>query len=73
MSLRSSQIRTVVLLFCGYAACYYCRADLSVATPLLAGCVVAPVGPARGYVGVGVIAPAPVVVVHGYYGGYWHH
>ncbi|HYB65449.1 MAG TPA: MFS transporter [Steroidobacteraceae bacterium] len=36
MSLRSSQIRTVVLLFCGYAACYYCRADLSVATPLLA-------------------------------------
>lgn len=36
VSLRSSQIRTVVLLFCGYAACYYCRADLSVATPLLA-------------------------------------
>ena len=36
MSLRSSQIRTVVLLFCGYASCYYCRADLSVATPLLA-------------------------------------
>ncbi len=25
-----------MLLFCGYAACYYCRADLSVATPLLA-------------------------------------
>ena len=36
MSLRAGQIRTVVLLFCGYAACYYCRADLSVATPLLA-------------------------------------
>lgn len=36
MSLRSSQVRTVVLLFCGYAACYYCRADLSVATPLIA-------------------------------------
>jgi sugar phosphate permease len=36
MSLRSAQIRTLVLLFCGYAACYYCRADLSVATPLLA-------------------------------------
>jgi len=35
-SLRAAQIRTVVLLFCGYAACYYCRADLSVATPLLA-------------------------------------
>ena len=36
MSLRSAQIRTLTLLFCGYAACYYCRADLSVATPLLA-------------------------------------
>jgi sugar phosphate permease len=36
MSLRSAQIRTLVLLFCGYASCYYCRADLSVATPLLA-------------------------------------
>src|SRR5215469_495289 len=36
MSLRSAQVRTVVLLFCGYASCYYCRADLSVATPLLA-------------------------------------
>ena len=36
MSLRSAQIRTVALLFCGYAACYYCRADLSVATPLIA-------------------------------------
>jgi sugar phosphate permease len=36
VSLRSAQIRTLVLLFCGYAACYYCRADLSVATPLLA-------------------------------------
>ena len=35
-SLRSAQVRTVVLLFCGYASCYYCRADLSVATPLLA-------------------------------------
>jgi len=34
--LRSAQIRIVVLLFFGYAACYYCRADLSVATPLLA-------------------------------------
>jgi len=36
VSLRAAQIRTVVLLFCGYAACYYCRADLSVATPLIA-------------------------------------
>jgi sugar phosphate permease len=35
-SLLLAQVRTVVLLFCGYAACYYCRADLSVATPLLA-------------------------------------
>jgi hypothetical protein len=34
----------------------------------LSGCVVAPVGPPRGYVGVGVVAPAPVVVVRG---GYW--
>jgi hypothetical protein len=29
----------------------------------LAGCVVAPVGPPRPYVAVGVVAPAPVVVV----------
>ena len=35
-SLRFGQLRTIALLFCGYAACYYCRADLSVATPLLA-------------------------------------
>ncbi|HYL03405.1 MAG TPA: MFS transporter [Steroidobacteraceae bacterium] len=35
MSLRSAQVRTLLLLFGGYAACYYCRADLSVATPLL--------------------------------------
>src|SRR5438067_13616191 len=34
-SLRYGQLRTIVLLFGGYAACYYCRADLSVATPLL--------------------------------------
>jgi len=34
-SLRLGQIRTILLLFGGYAACYYCRADLSVATPLL--------------------------------------
>jgi OPA family glycerol-3-phosphate transporter-like MFS transporter len=34
-SLRYAQLRTIVLLFGGYAACYYCRADLSVATPLL--------------------------------------
>jgi sugar phosphate permease len=36
LSLRSAQLRTILLLFCGYGACYYCRADLSVATPLLA-------------------------------------
>src|SRR5579864_2177707 len=35
-SLRFGQVRTMLLLFGGYAACYYCRADLSVATPLLA-------------------------------------
>jgi sugar phosphate permease len=34
-SLLLGQVRTIVLLFVGYAACYYCRADLSVATPLL--------------------------------------
>jgi OPA family glycerol-3-phosphate transporter-like MFS transporter len=34
-SLRRGQLRTILLLFGGYAACYYCRADLSVATPLL--------------------------------------
>jgi hypothetical protein len=28
----------------------------------LSGCVVAPLAPRRAYVGVGVIAPAPVVV-----------
>jgi hypothetical protein len=36
----------------------------------LSGCVVAPVGPPRGYVAAGVVAPAPVVVVQGGY--YWH-
>src|SRR5256885_12803030 len=35
LSLRYGQLRTILLLFGGYAACYYCRADLSVATPLL--------------------------------------
>ena len=35
-ALRRSQLRTLGLLFFGYAACYYCRADLAVATPLLA-------------------------------------
>ena len=34
-SLGLAQLRTIALLFGGYAACYYCRADLSVATPLL--------------------------------------
>ena len=34
-TLQLAQLRTVALLFGGYAACYYCRADLSVATPLL--------------------------------------
>jgi sugar phosphate permease len=33
--LRYRQAKIVVLLFGGYAACYFCRADLSVATPLL--------------------------------------
>src|SRR5271165_7694397 len=34
-ALRFRQITTVVLLFGGYGALYFCRADLSVATPLL--------------------------------------
>src|SRR5690242_1584730 len=33
--LRISQCRTVLLLFLGYASCYFCRSNLSVATPLL--------------------------------------
>ena len=36
----------------------------------LSGCVVAPVGPPRAYVGAAVVTPAPVVVAHGGY--YWH-
>src|SRR5271167_3100688 len=34
-SLRMRQIVVVLLLFGGYGALYFCRADLSVATPLL--------------------------------------
>lgn len=34
-SLRFRQTSTVLLLFAGYAALYFCRADLAVATPLL--------------------------------------
>src|SRR5580693_3896455 len=34
-SLVKRQFLVVALLFGGYAACYFCRADLSVATPLL--------------------------------------
>jgi OPA family glycerol-3-phosphate transporter-like MFS transporter len=33
--LRYQQVKIIALLFGGYAACYFCRADLSVATPLL--------------------------------------
>jgi OPA family glycerol-3-phosphate transporter-like MFS transporter len=33
--LRSRQTVTILLLFAGYAAYYFCRADLSVSTPLL--------------------------------------
>lgn len=36
----------------------------------LSGCIIAPVGPPRAYVGAAVVVPAPVVVVHGGY--YWH-
>jgi len=34
-SLRQRQFLVLALLFCGYASLYFCRADLSVATPLL--------------------------------------
>lgn len=34
-SLAYRQLTVITLLFGGYAACYFCRADLSVATPLL--------------------------------------
>ena len=34
-TLGSRQFLTVALLFGGYAACYFCRADFSVSTPLL--------------------------------------
>jgi sugar phosphate permease len=33
--LRRAQCRTLALLFLGYASCYFCRSNLSVATPLL--------------------------------------
>jgi OPA family glycerol-3-phosphate transporter-like MFS transporter len=32
---RIAQCRTLLLLFLGYASCYFCRSNLSVATPLL--------------------------------------
>ncbi len=34
-ALRTGQCRTLLLLFLGYASCYFCRSNLSVATPLL--------------------------------------
>ena len=34
-ALRIAQCRTLVLLFLGYASCYFCRSNLSVATPLI--------------------------------------
>ena len=34
-ALRIAQTRTVLLLFFGYASCYFCRSNLSVAAPLL--------------------------------------
>jgi MFS transporter, OPA family, glycerol-3-phosphate transporter len=34
-TLRIAQCRTLLLLFLGYASCYFCRSNLSVATPLL--------------------------------------
>jgi sugar phosphate permease len=34
-ALRLAQCRTLLLLFLGYGSCYFCRSNLSVATPLL--------------------------------------
>lgn len=34
-ALRIAQCRTLLLLFLGYASCYFCRSNFSVATPLL--------------------------------------
>src|ERR1700733_9530561 len=34
-SLRFQQVKVIVLLFAGYGALYFCRADLSVGTPLI--------------------------------------
>ena len=34
-ALRIAQCRTLALLFLGYASCYFCRSNLSVATPLI--------------------------------------
>ena len=34
-ALRIAQCRTLLLLFLGYASCYFCRSNLSVATPLI--------------------------------------
>jgi OPA family glycerol-3-phosphate transporter-like MFS transporter len=34
-ALRIAQCHTLLLLFLGYASCYFCRSNLSVATPLL--------------------------------------
>src|SRR5207248_1681777 len=34
-AIRIAQCRTLLLLFLGYASCYFCRSNLSVATPLL--------------------------------------
>src|SRR5256885_16834657 len=34
-ALRFAQCRILLLLFLGYASCYFCRSNLSVATPLL--------------------------------------
>jgi OPA family glycerol-3-phosphate transporter-like MFS transporter len=56
-SLRAHQLRVVLLLFCGYAALYFCRADLSVATPLLVDELVARgVGHAAALVALGSVA-----------------
>jgi MFS transporter, OPA family, glycerol-3-phosphate transporter len=60
-ALRIAQARTVLLLFCGYASCYFCRSNFSVAIPLLADELGRHgVSHARALLGLGYLASAGV-------------